>query len=533
MFVYIDNKKVEYPYQMSQLKTEFYHIPVDPYTQSIPAKVYRKYVFAIHNRSLGDLIRMSRELLPENPLAPNRSEESFAEVSMTEDPLAPIEYPSSDIESGPEDTHRKHNVSFLCEPTIIQPPKVRSYKELPSLRLPTAKKTTIHTHIPIHPRITPPHTKSTTSRLTLPTPVPKIIHATIKMPIDTLQDLIQLAKRAYIHPKNTPMDEELIQALHKTTEDACDPLPMYPISPLVKYNIDLEMLFRILPEMEDLQSMIGQTNLKVQVANLILFHAMGLDKRGEKDLLHTVIYGSPGTGKTEFAQRIAKIYLKMGVLRKNTFKKVKRSDLIAGYLGQTAIQTMEVIEEARGGVLFIDEAYSLGSSQGKEGRDSFSKECVDTLNQCLTEMRDKPEHYFILMIAGYKDDLERSFFAMNDGLERRFTIHLTMDEYKPEDMVDIFRKKVRDAGWVVAEKVVSSEFMKQNADYFKYAGGDMEVLFSKCKVAHSRNLLKGTTKTKFELSRDDLDDGFVIYKSICGRMKDGEESNAFWRSMYN
>jgi SpoVK/Ycf46/Vps4 family AAA+-type ATPase len=361
--------------------------------------------------------------------------------------------------------------------------------------------------------------------------VSKIIRAIIQCPIETLSDLISLAKRAYVHPKDAVLDEELIKALEDPAPK--EPLPMYPISPYVKYNIDLELLYRVLPEMENLESMVGQTKLKVQVANMILYNAMGLDKRGEKDLLHTVIYGSPGTGKTEFAQRIAKIYLKMGVLHKNIFKKVKRSDLIAGYLGQTAIKTMEVIEEVRGGVLFIDEAYSLSSSQGKEGRDSFSKECVDTLNQCLTEMRDRPEHYFILIIAGYKDDLERSFFALNDGLERRFTVHLTMDDYKPDDMVEIFKKKVRDAQWAVAENVVTSDFMKNNAEHFKYAGGDMEVLFSKCKVAHSRNLLKGATKTKYELSLCDLNDGFAIYKSICGRTVETNDSDAFWKSMYN
>ena len=79
------------------------------------------------------------------------------------------------------------------------------------------------------------------------------------------------------------------------------------------------------------------------------------------DFMHTVIYGPPGTGKTEIAKIIGKIYCKMGILKKGTFKKVTRSDLIAGYLGQTALKTKDVINECLDGVLFIDEAYSLGN----------------------------------------------------------------------------------------------------------------------------------------------------------------------------
>jgi len=566
MFLFIDNKKVEYPYPVSMLKCHYYTIPVDYETHTIPSKSYRKYVFSIHNQSLSDLIELNADFarLRNTYTEPDdvMCVENMVETITDEDSRDTSEM----TEQARPETRRKNNVSFLCDPTVFyvgdegedkDTPKNTNSPTTPSNKKPaTTSKFTTYTPIHSSTRNLTSTTKSTTTTLRKPTvvssqlkftpklphpsksvmppvshTVSKIIRTTIQCPIETLSDLISLAKRAYVHPKDAILDEELVKALEDPAPK--EPLPMYPISPYVKYNIDLELLYRLLPEMENLESMVGQTKLKVQVANMILYNAMGLDKRGEKDLLHTVIYGSPGTGKTEFAQRIAKIYLKMGVLRKNIFKKVKRSDLIAGYLGQTAIKTMEVIEEVRGGVLFIDEAYSLGSSQGKEGRDSFSKECVDTLNQCLTEMRDKPEHYFILIIAGYKDDLERSFFALNDGLERRFTVHLTMDEYKPDDMVEIFKKKVRDAQWAVAENVVTSDFMKNNAEYFKYAGGDMEVLFSKCKVAHSRNLLKGATKTKFELSLCDLNDGFAIYKSICGRAVETNDSDAFWKSMYN
>jgi replication-associated recombination protein RarA len=306
----------------------------------------------------------------------------------------------------------------------------------------------------------------------------------------------------------------------------------YKLSPEIEYNIDLVMIKSLLPEMISLNEMIGQRGLKTQVAHLILFFSLHLDVKND-DLLHTVIDGSPGTGKTEFAQKIAKIYLKLGVLKHDIFKKVKRSDLIAGFLGQTALKTEEVLDEVRGGVLFIDEAYSLGNNQGKESRDSFSKECVDILNQSLTEMRDNPEDYFILMIAGYKEDLKNSFFALNDGLERRFSIHFSMDEYSSQDLIDIFKKKTREAGWEIEEDAMPVELIENNKEYFKYAGGDMESLFLKCKISHSKNLISGRNRNKRILNIVDIKDGlelFIKNPSVGDRKQD--DSKAAWRSIF-
>lgn len=328
----------------------------------------------------------------------------------------------------------------------------------------------------------------------------------IEIDVQSLDDLISLAKKVGVE---------------------------YKIESDIEYNIDLQMIKNLLPEMLSLKEMIGQEGLKSQVAHLILYFSLHLNLQND-DLLHTVIDGAPGTGKTEFAQKIAKIYLKLGVLKRDIFKKVKRSDLIAGFLGQTALKTEEVINEVKGGVLFIDEAYSLGNNQGKESRDSFSKECVDILNQSLTEMRDNPEDYFILMIAGYKEDLKNSFFALNDGLERRFTIHFSMDEYSSNDLIDIFKKKTREAGWEVGENAIREELMEKNKHYFKYAGGDMENLFVKCKIAHSKNILRGKNKNKRVLNEADIVDGLDIFikNPNIGDRKPEDDSKAVWRTIY-
>ena len=133
---------------------------------------------------------------------------------------------------------------------------------------------------------------------------------------------------------------------------------------------------------------------------------------------------------------IGKIYSKIGILSKGTFRKVTRADLISGYLGQTALKTRDVIKDCLGGVLFIDEAYALGNN---EKRDSFSKECIDTINQNLTENKET-----IVFIAGYKDQLNESFFSYNPGLNRRFKMRMTVDVYNAKDLREIYIKKIKE-----------------------------------------------------------------------------------------
>ena len=120
-------------------------------------------------------------------------------------------------------------------------------------------------------------------------------------------------------------------------------------------------------------------------------------------------------------------------MRSNVFKKVTRADLIAGYLGQTAIKTRKVIEECLGGVLFIDEAYALGNN---EKSDSFSKECIDTLCEALSDHKDE----LMIIIAGYEKELKKCFFEYNEGLESRFVWRFSTEEYSPQELRKIFIK---------------------------------------------------------------------------------------------
>ena len=141
----------------------------------------------------------------------------------------------------------------------------------------------------------------------------------------------------------------------------------------------------------------------------------------------------------------------MGVLSKGTFHSVKRSDLIGGFLGQTAIKTEKLLKKCIGGVLFIDEAYSLGN---KEGKDMYSKECIDTLTAFLTEHSNN----FICIIAGYKDSLEQCFFSYNRGLERRFPYRFSLKGYSPKELQQIFIKKVNGNDWSIEQNKKTRSF---------------------------------------------------------------------------
>lgn len=228
------------------------------------------------------------------------------------------------------------------------------------------------------------------------------------------------------------------------------------------------------------------------------------------DFMHTVIYGPPGSGKTEVAKIIGRIFSNLGILNKKIFKKVSRNDLVAGYLGQTAIKTKDMIKASLGGVLFIDEAYSLGNS---EKRDSFAKECVDTLCEALSEHK----HNWMVIIAGYEKELNDCFFSLNEGLNSRFTWRFKLDGYKPGELKSIYEKQVRDYGWTIAtgtnngDQQLPETWFASRMDYFTTYGRDMETLFTKTKIAHGRRVFCLPTSEKKIITFDDLENGFKLF----------------------
>ena len=338
-----------------------------------------------------------------------------------------------------------------------------------------------------------------------------------------------------IYKKSEPV-VEIKENIHIETEinnisDILKLIETYKADPSIKYNINMKALHNIKEPLEELNNMIGMKDLKNNIVDQILYFVQDLhkDKSSTGDFMHTVIYGPPGTGKTEIAKMMGKIYSKLGTLSKGTFKKVTRGDLVAGYLGQTALKTKDVIKEAIGGVLFIDEAYALGNS---EKRDSFAKECIDTLCEALSDNRDD----LMVIIAGYENELKECFFDYNQGLDSRFTWRFKTDEYNHEDLYNIFLKKVKDIGWEIDDKTITSEWFKKNKDYFKFFGRDIETILAKTKIAHSRRVFCKLESDKRKINSKDLDNGFNIYiknENVKNRKEKEERTLYMYNTLYS
>jgi SpoVK/Ycf46/Vps4 family AAA+-type ATPase len=324
-----------------------------------------------------------------------------------------------------------------------------------------------------------------------------------------------------------------IEAEINSIDDIIQLTEKYKLDPEIRYNINMKALHNIKEPLQELNNMIGMTELKNNIVDQILYFVQELHKNKSEstgDFMHTVIYGPPGTGKTEIAKMMGKIYSKIGILNKGTFKKVTRSDLIAGYLGQTAIKTRDVIKEALGGVLFIDEAYALGNTDKK---DIFSKECIDTLCEGLSDNKEN----LMVIIAGYETELNDCFFNYNQGLDSRFTWRFKTDNYSSEDLYKIFVKKVKDIGWELHEESkITPDFFKKNNDYFKFFGRDIETVLAKTKIAHSKRVFCKADSEKKKITLKDLEKGFELYLKNDGikKRKDSENMKKYiYSSIYS
>ncbi len=273
----------------------------------------------------------------------------------------------------------------------------------------------------------------------------------------------------------------------------------------------------------ELDQLIGMENIKVQIhelVNLVRFYQETGRNVLNSFFLHTVFIGNPGTGKTTVARILTKIYKALGMLERGHIVETDRQGLVAGFVGQTAIKTAEKIEAAKGGVLFIDEAYALtNKSSNGTAHGDFGDEAIQTL---LKRMEDHRGEFFVF-VAGYPDNME-NFLKANPGLNSRFDKVLKFEDYPPKKLIEIALFMFREEGMKLSSAAKAHlkdylEFLYEYRD--KYFGNARTVRSVVAEAIKNQNLrlatipLKKRTKAtintieledvqSFKLNKDDL-----------------------------
>lgn len=259
--------------------------------------------------------------------------------------------------------------------------------------------------------------------------------------------------------------------------------------------------------LQDLHQLVGLREVKAEVsslANLIRIRKLREEKgiKSPAMSLHLVFTGNPGTGKTSVARLIAEIYRELGILKKGHLVEVDRSGLVAGFVGQTALKVREVCQRALGGVLFIDEAYTLAGG----AQEDFGREAIDTLLKFMEDNRAN----FVVIVAGYSDRMH-DFLASNPGLHSRFNKFVSFADYGTDELVEIFEGMAKSHGYYFDEefrsplrKLMAASLATSQSNF---ANGRMVRNFFETVIeAHSNRLAQCESPSEEQLQRFDLSD---------------------------
>lgn len=260
----------------------------------------------------------------------------------------------------------------------------------------------------------------------------------------------------------------------------------------------------------ELNELVGLKKVKRVLNDLVAL--IELKKKSKDDLkikdvnLHMVFLGNPGTGKTTVARIIAEVLYNLGYTKQNKLIEVSSKDLVGEYVGQTAPKTMSVVEKALGGVLFVDEAYSLASTD-KHGS-SYNEEAIATLIQAMENYRDN----LVVIFAGYTKEMQ-AFLNSNSGIVSRIGYTLEFDDYTPDELIEIFKGMMKKSGFVVADDAIDEvrKVIDEYKDTENFGNARfVRNVYEKTILKHASNTKNKTSKkaiktiTKEDISTEDL-----------------------------
>ena len=268
--------------------------------------------------------------------------------------------------------------------------------------------------------------------------------------------------------------------------------------------------------LEELNALVGLESVKEKVNDLIVYQKIQKLRRennlySSKNTLHLAFTGNPGTGKTTVARIVGRIYKKIGLLSKGHFVEVSRTDLIAGYQGQTALKVKKVIEQAKGGVLFIDEAYSITEN---DNSDSYGRECLTELTKALEDYRED----LVVIVAGYTKPMKK-FFESNPGLKSRFNTFIEFDDYTSDELDKILISICKNNDYTLDNEVkekIHLYFEQQTSSKDEnFANGRMvRNLYDDLVMKHARRVINSINPGYEELSMIKAEDFiFAVNKS--------------------